>query len=86
MTYQIKKSYVHDIAEELTQYLLPSELFYNVVDEDDEEKIYLTAFVEKVYERLFVFENQFLEGIESRIDMFSLRIRHDQLPSYLKVN
>ena len=86
MTFQIKKSYVHDIAEELIECILPEKMDSISSADFEEDKIAMTEFIDILTAKLKDFEGRMFENIEDRIDNFSLQIRQDHLPAYLKEN
>ena len=83
MTYQIKKSYIHDIAEDLCETILPIEVI--ALEPQDEDIINHSQFVEKMQSKLAQFDGRFLENIEDRVDSFCSQIRQDHLPNHLRV-
>lgn len=84
MTFQIKKSYVHDIAENLSECLLPDNMDKVMTIDEEEDKISMEEFVQILSDKLNDFDDRFFENIEDRIDNFSQQIRQDHLPTYLK--
>ena len=75
MTFQIKKSYIQEIAEDLTEYILPED-FENFQSQDsDDDQLTRQQFVDRLSEKLLDFRGRFLQNIENRIEAFSVQIK-----------
>ena len=75
MTFQIKKSYVHDIAEDISDYILPENYDTFSSMDSDEDQLSKQQFVDRLTNKLLDFNSRFFENIEDRIASFSTQIK-----------
>ena len=75
MTFQIKKSYVHDIAEDISEFILPENYDTFSSMDSDEDQLSKQQFVDRLTTKLLDFNSRFFENIEDRIASFSTQIK-----------